>query len=147
MLFTMLVLKISSGVTLNYSQTVMLVCMLNSVRNRISAAQSTSKAITPKLLIVSRRINNRWKGKKVFYNSCFCPIVRFSSEQSQSYNFWLLLAVKSELTSAPKFWFWNLLREFKDGHRHGVPAAWCDIHLISVVAYLIRWCQSTYMKA
>jgi hypothetical protein len=43
--------------------------MLNFDQNRISAARSNLKIITPKPLIVSGRANIRWKDKKVVYNS------------------------------------------------------------------------------
>jgi hypothetical protein len=47
------------------------------------------------------------------------------------------------LTSVAKFSFWNLLGEFKDGHRHGVPTAWGDVYPTSVSALFARWCRST----
>jgi hypothetical protein len=76
-------------------------CPILSKQN-FSSPVDLKKVITPKTLILLRRINNRWKEEKVLYNSCVGSIVRFSSEQSHIYIFWLWLAVKSELMSAPK---------------------------------------------
>jgi hypothetical protein len=39
--------------------------------------------------------------------------------------------------------FWNLLGEFKDGHRHGVPTAWGNVYPTPVSAPFARWCRST----
>jgi hypothetical protein len=83
--------------------------------------------ITPKPYIASRRSNNRWKYKKVLYNSCICLYVRFPSEQSQLCTYWLLLTVKLDSTSVPKILFWRFLGGFEDTHMswyfHGMM--WC----------------------
>jgi hypothetical protein len=51
--------------------------ILDSVQDRISAARSTSKVITPEPLIVFRCASNHWKDEKVFYNYCIGLLVRF----------------------------------------------------------------------
>jgi hypothetical protein len=81
-----------------------------------------------KPLIVLGHANNHQKVDNAFYNSCIGLTVRFPTEQSEIYNFGLLLTVKSELTSAPRFSFWNILGEIKDGHPLGVLVAWYDIY-------------------
>jgi hypothetical protein len=37
-----------------------------------SSPDDFKKCVTPKPFILSRRANNRWKDKKVFYNYCIC---------------------------------------------------------------------------
>jgi hypothetical protein len=74
-------------------------------------------------------------------------MVRFPLEQSYTYIFRLLLAVKSNLMSMPKISFWSFLGQLKDGHRHGVLPAWWVAHHISMKAHFMRWCWSAYLEA
>jgi hypothetical protein len=94
-----------------------------------SSLADVQKFITPKMFIVSRRANNRWKDQKVLNNSYNWLQVIFPSEQSRLCIFWLLLAVKSDLTAVQRFSFWRLLSGFEDSH---IP--WCSSSMV--------WCSS-----
>jgi hypothetical protein len=73
-------------------------CSSLSARTYISLAD-VQKFITIKPFILSKRVNNRRKGERVFYNYCTEFLVRFQTCQRQNWIFWLLLVVKSDLTS------------------------------------------------
>jgi hypothetical protein len=98
--------------------------------------------ISPKPLIVYWHANNRWKYQKVFYNSCICLLVRFSSEQSQIYNFWLLLIVKLDLISLSKICFKVFSVDSRMAIFCGVSTTWWGVYCVSVSAPSIRWCRS-----
>jgi hypothetical protein len=70
-----------------------------------SSLTDVKKFITLKPFILSRRVNNRWKEERVFYNYSIGIPVRLQTCQQQNWIFWLLLVVKSDLTSVPKFLF------------------------------------------
>jgi hypothetical protein len=72
--------------------------------------------VTPKPWIVSGHVNNCWKDEKSFYKFGIQILTIFQTQQSQTYNFWLLLIVKSGLTAAPKFSFWSPIGRLEDGH-------------------------------
>jgi hypothetical protein len=92
----------------------------NLISPEFQQSDRLQNCITPKPWIVSRRVNNRWKNQKVFYSSCIWLQVIFPSEQSQIYTYWLLLLVKSDSASVPKFSFWSFLGGSKYGH-----LSWC----------------------
>jgi hypothetical protein len=77
----------------------------NLLRGEFQQSGRLQNCITPKPFIVSRHANNRWKDRKVLYNSYIWIQVIFPSEQSQIYTYWLLLTVKSDSASVPKFSF------------------------------------------
>jgi hypothetical protein len=69
-----------------------------SAQTYISLA-NVQKFITLRPSVVSGCVNNRWKEERVFYNYCIGLPIRFQTCQSQNWIFWLLLTVKSDLTS------------------------------------------------
>jgi hypothetical protein len=97
-----------------------------------SSLANIQKFITPKLFIVLRRENNRWKEERVFYNYCIGLPVIFLACQCQNWIFWLLLTVKSDLTSVPKFLFWSFLGVFKDGH-----LSWCFNIMMGCLSHFV----------
>jgi hypothetical protein len=98
-------------------------------RTEFQQPDQLPKFITPEPLIVSPSVNNCWKEGKVFYDSCTHLLVRFSLEQSQNWNSWLLLAVKQELTSMPNIFVWCPVGRIKDDH-----FTWSSSSM--------RWCSS-----
>jgi hypothetical protein len=50
-------------------------------------------------------VNNLWKEERFFYNYCIGLLVRFQTCQCQNWIFWLLLAVRSDLTSMSEIFF------------------------------------------
>jgi hypothetical protein len=84
------------------------------LRAEFQQSSRLQNCITPKPWIVSGLVNNRWKDGKVFYKFGIRILTRFKTQQSQAYNFWLLLVVKSSLTAAPRFSFWCPVGRLKD---------------------------------
>jgi hypothetical protein len=74
-------------------------------QHRLGSSADVQKFITLKPFIVSRHKNNRWKEERVFYNYCIGLPVRFQTCQHQNLIFWLLIAVKSDLTSVSEIFF------------------------------------------
>jgi hypothetical protein len=52
-----------------------------------SSLANVQKFITLRTVIVSGRVNNRWKEEKVFYNVCIGLLVRFQACQHQNWIF------------------------------------------------------------
>jgi hypothetical protein len=110
-------------------------CGSSLLAQTYNSLTDVQKLITLRPFIISRRANNRWKHKKVFYISCTWIQVRFPSKQSQLCTYWLLLAVKSDSASILKFSFWSFLGGFKDGH-----LSWCFNNMMGYL-YYVRDCS------
>jgi hypothetical protein len=104
-------------------------CSILSAR-KCSSLVDVRKLITPKPLIVSGHPDNRWKEGKIIYNSCIGLMVRFPSEQSQSYIFRLLLTVKSVWCQCQK----SLLK--LSWTIEGWPSPWCFTTMMGCPWYI-----------
>jgi hypothetical protein len=83
-----------------------------------SSLADVQKCITPKSLAVSGCSGNHWKDAKVFYNYCIGPWSDFLQNSSRFDVFWLLVAVKSELTSITEIFVLEVVSGFKHGLMH-----------------------------
>jgi hypothetical protein len=83
-----------------------------------SSLADVQKCITPKSLTVSGCSSNHWKDAKVFYNYCIGPWSDFLQNSSRFDVFWLLVAVKSELTSITEIFVLEVVSGFKHGLMH-----------------------------
>jgi hypothetical protein len=109
-----------------------------------SSLVDVQNIITPKPIIVLRCANNCWKDEKLLYILYVELQVRLWLQWHQNLIF--VIAVQSSeirCQSQKKSLFWNLLGEFKDGHRPGVPTTWGDVYPTPVSAPFVRWCRST----
>jgi hypothetical protein len=88
----------------------------NLISPEFQQSGQLQNCITPKPWIILGRVNNLWKVRKVLYKFGIQTLTRFQTQQSQAYNFELLLVVKSGSTAVPKFLFWCYVGKLEDDH-------------------------------